>query len=319
MRIALTIEGQEGVTWDEWLAIAGTAEAHGVESLFRSDHYAAVLSEGRSSLDAWATIAGLAAVTHRIRLGTMVSPVTFRHPSVLARMVTTADHISGGRVELGMGTGWYELEHRREGFPFHDVRTRFDLFAEQVEVVVRSWTETAFDFVGDHYSLSAQTALPRPVQTPHPPLLLGGSAKPRSAALAARFAQEYNTPGSSADECRARREALDRACADVGRDPASLPLSVVAACVIGETRTEVDMRLRSVLQVLDDDRHPEELAASKPQWLIGTVVEIAERIETYRAAGVERIYLQLLDHRDLAAIALIGDQLLPRVSTARTE
>lgn len=317
MRIALMIEGQEGVTWDEWLAIAHTAEDHDIESLFRSDHYAAILGEGRGSLDAWATLSGLAATTSRIRLGTMVSPATFRHPSVLARMATTVDHISGGRVEVGMGAGWYELEHEREGFPFPSVRDRFDLFAEQVEIVVRSWTETGFDFAGAHYTLAGQTALPRPVQLPHPPLVLGGSARPRSAALAARFAQEYNTPGATPAQCAERRAALDRACSDAGRDPASLPLSVMTACVVGADRAEVDRRLEALLRVLGETREANDVIASKPQWLVGTTTEVAEQIEAYREVGVERVFLQHLDHRDLDAIALIGDRLLPLVRGGR--
>lgn len=318
MRIALMIEGQEGVTWDEWLAIAHTAEAHGIESLFRSDHYAAILGEGRGSLDAWATLAGLAATTARIRLGTMVSPATFRHPSVLARMATTVDHISGGRAELGMGAGWYELEHRRQGFPFPSVQHRFDLFAEQVAIVVRSWTETGFGFAGEHYTLTDQTALPRPVQLPHPPLVLGGSARPRSAALAARFAQEYNTPGATPAQCAERRAALDRACTDAGRDPDSLPLSVMTACVIGDDRAEVDRRLEALLRILGETRDADAVIASKPQWLVGTTAEVAEQIEAYREAGVQRVFLQHLDHRDLDAIALIGDRLLPLVGGGRT-
>ena len=248
----------------------------------------------------------------------MVSPATFRHPSVLARMATTVDHISGGRVEVGIGAGWYELEHRREGFPFLDVRARFDLFAEQVEIVVRSWTETGFDFAGGHYVLSGQTALPPPVQLPHPPLILGGSARARSAALAARFAQEYNTPGATPEQCVERRAALDRACLEVGRDPASLPLSVLTTCVVGEDRTELARRLRSLLRVLGESREVDEVLAAKPQWLVGTIDEVAERIEAYRSAGVQRVFLQHLDHRDLDAVALIGDRLLPLVSGGAT-
>jgi F420-dependent oxidoreductase-like protein len=314
MRLSLMIEGQEGVTWDEWLALARTAEAHGIESLFRSDHYTGILESERGSLDAWATLAALAAATSRIRLGTMVSPATFRHPSVLARMVTSVDHISGGRVELGLGSAWYELEHRRAGFAFPDVPARFALFAEQVEVIVRSWTEEGFDFAGDHYTLEGQTALPRPVQFPYPPLVLGGSARPRSAALAARFAQEYNTPGATPAQCAERRSALDRACDAAGRDPSTLALSLMTTCVVGSDEAEVERRLRSVIAVSNDARPPADVLAEKPHWLVGTVGEIAERIAEYRAAGVVRVFLQHLDHRDLEAVALIGDQLVPRVS-----
>ena len=160
MRVCLMIEGQEDVTWDDWVALAGACEEHGLDGLFRSDHYSAIVRPIAGALDAWATLAALAVVTTRIRIGTMVSPATFRHPSVLARQALTVDHVSGGRVEVGMGAGWYEREHRENGFDFGDARTRFGRFAEQVEVVVRSWTEDNWSFVGEHYHLEGQTALP---------------------------------------------------------------------------------------------------------------------------------------------------------------
>jgi len=160
MRLCLMIEGQEGVTWDDWVRLARLAEDNGLEGLFRSDHYTAIIRPDADAHDAWATLAGLAAVTERIRLGTMVSPATFRHPSVLARMAVTVDHISGGRVEVGMGSGWYEREHDAHGFAFLDGKERFELFAEQVEVVVRSWTEKRFDHDGGGYRLRGQLALP---------------------------------------------------------------------------------------------------------------------------------------------------------------
>ena len=188
MRACLMIEGQEGVTWEDWVRLAELAERHGLEGLFRSDHYTAIIRPDADALDAWTTLAGLAAVTERIRLGTLVSPATFRHPSVLARMAVTVDHISRGRLDVGMGAGWYEREHLAHGFPFLDPKQRFELFAEQVEIVVSSWTEDSFDHGGPAYELREQTALPRPFQQPHPPLVLGGTVKRRFAALAARYA-----------------------------------------------------------------------------------------------------------------------------------
>src|ERR687892_143147 len=156
MRVCLMIEGQEGVTWDDWVRLAGLAEQHGFEGLFRSDHYAAIIRPQADALDAWATLAGLATLTQRIRLGTLVSPATFRHPSVLARMAVTVDHISRGRVDVGMGSGWYEREHVAHGFPFLDAKQRFELFAEQVEIVVRSWTEDGVEHSGPAYELSGR-------------------------------------------------------------------------------------------------------------------------------------------------------------------
>ncbi len=189
------IEGQEGVTWEQWVALARACEQHGFEGLFRSDHYLAFARQNeRGALDPWATISALAAVTDRIRLGTMVSPVTFRHPANLAKLVVTADHVSGGRVELGMGAGWFEEEHRAFGFPFPDTRERMDMLAEQVEIVHGLWggEGDVFSFAGKHYRLDACPALPKPFQDPHPPLIMGGRAGPRSAALAARWADEYD-------------------------------------------------------------------------------------------------------------------------------
>jgi F420-dependent oxidoreductase-like protein len=293
VRICLMVEGQEGVAWDEWVALAGAAEQAGLEGLFRSDHYSAIVESVAGSLDAWATLSGLAAVTERIRLGTLVSPATFRHPSVLARTAVTVDHISGGRVEVGMGAGWFERDHSENGFSFLDAKTRFDLFAEQVEIVVRSWTEDGFDHKGPVYTLRGQTALPKPVQQPHPPLILGGTAKSRSAALAARFATEYNTLGTPLDELRERERRLDEACAAIGRDPVSLVRSLMTTCVTGENRAEVDERLRSNGEPGDDS-------------LVGTLDEVAGQLAELESVGISRVYLRQSDPRNLGEIVLFG-------------
>ena len=186
------IEGQEGVTWEQWVALAGACEEHGIGTLFRSDHYLNLDGQHpeRGALDAWGTICGLSAVTSTLRLGTLVSPATFRHPSLLAKLVVTADHISGGRVELGLGAGWHEREHGAFGFPFPPTATRMAVLEEQLQVVLGSWTEEDASFSGEHYELDELNAQPKPVQRPHPPLIVGGTAGPRSAALAARYAQE---------------------------------------------------------------------------------------------------------------------------------
>jgi F420-dependent oxidoreductase-like protein len=311
MRVALMIEGQEGVTWDDWVRLARLAEDTGFEGLFRSDHYTAIIRPDADALDAWATLAGLAAVTSRLRLGTMVSPATFRHPSVLARMAVTVDHISGGRVEVGMGSGWYEREHLAHGFPFLDGKQRFELFAEQVEVVVRSWSGERFEHDGPAYTLRDQLALPRPVQQPHPPLVLGGTVKPRFAALAARYATEVNTLGAPDEELRARKEALDRACAEAGRDPATLGYSVMTACFLGESDADVEARVGRFLAIRGEGGDPAELMRERrDRWLVGTVDEVAERIEGLRALGVSRVLLQHLNHDDDGMLALAGERLL---------
>jgi F420-dependent oxidoreductase-like protein len=309
------IEGQEGVSWDDWVRLASLAEQHGFDGLFRSDHYTAIIRPRADAHDAWATLAALAAVTERIRLGTLVSPGTFRHPSVLARMAVTVDHVSHGRVEVGMGAGWYEREHLEHGFPFLDAKARFELFAEQVEIVVRSWTEEGFDHTGPAYTLRDQTALPLPVQQPHPPLVLGGTVRPRFAALAARYATEVNTLGAPNEELRERKERLDRACDEAGRDPASLGYSVMTACFLGEDRAEAVERVRSFLAIRGDDTDPAALLEERSdRWLAGSVDEVAARIEELRAIGVTRVFLQHLNHGDDEMVALAGERLLPSLA-----
>jgi F420-dependent oxidoreductase-like protein len=306
------IEGQEGVTWDDWVRLARLTEQYGLEGLFRSDHYTAIIRPDADALDAWATLAGLAVVTERIRLGTLVSPATFRHPSLLARMAATVDHISGGRVDVGMGSGWYEREHLAHGFPFLDGKRRFELFAEQVEIVVRSWRAERFDHEGPAYTLRNQLAFPQPVQQPHPPLVLGGSVKSRFAALAARYADEVNTLGAPNDELKARKAALDRACSESGRDPQTLGFSVMTACFLGDTEGDVVDRVRRFLSIRDDGADPETLMAERSdRWLVGTVEQIAERLGELRDLGVSRVFLQHLNHSDDDVVALVGERLLP--------
>jgi len=315
VKVCLMIEGQEGVTWEDWVRLAALAELHGFDGLFRSDHYTAIIRPHADALDAWATLAGLATLTQRIRLGTLVSPATYRHPSVLARMAVTIDHISRGRVEVGLGSGWYEREHLENGFPFLDAKRRFHLFAEQVEIVVRSWTEEGFDHSGPAYELRNQTALPRPFQDPHPPLVLGGTGKPRFAALAARYATEVNTLGAPNEELRERKERLDRACVEAGRDPATLAFSVMTSCFVGADRAEAVDRVRAFLAVRNDDSDPEAFLAERAdRWLAGTVEDVAARIEELRGLGVTRVFLQHLNHSDDAMVALVGEQLLPALA-----
>jgi F420-dependent oxidoreductase-like protein len=315
VKVCLMIEGQEGVTWDDWVRLARLTEEKGLEGLFRSDHYTAIIRPRAAALDAWTTLAGLAALTKRIRLGTLVSPATFRHPSVLARMAVTVDLISGGRLDVGMGAGWYEREHVANGFPFLDSRRRFDLFEEQVEVVVRSWTEDGFEHRGAAYELSGQTALPRAHQSPHPPLVLGGTVKSRFAALAARYASEVNTLGASNDELRARKERLDAACADVGRDPATLGFSVMTTCYLGADVADVLERIGMFEAARGSNGDPAMLLADRrDRWLAGTIEQVAERLAELRGIGVTRVFLQHLNHEDDDMVALVGDRLIPALT-----
>ena len=311
MRICLMVEGQESVTWEDWVALAGACERSGLEGLFRSDHYSSVFGvEGRGSLDAWATITALSAVTTRIRLGTMVSPATFRHPSELAKVACTADHVSGGRIELGLGAGWNEGEHRSYGFPFYDVPTRIKLFAEQLEIIHRQWTEDSFSFSGEHYTLEDCRALPRPVQTPHPPLIVGGAAKPGTVGPAARFADEYNTTYASTDEIRERHARVREACEAAGRDPSSMTFSIMTGVVVGSDRGELIERARRTMLCTGETGDTGAWLAQQRAdgWVVGTADEVAEQLRALADAGVQRFFLQHLDHTDVETVELLGGE-----------
>src|SRR3954464_4163263 len=227
MRIALMIEGQEDVTWDDWVALAETCERSGIEALFRSDHYLSVLGDNqRQALDAWGTICALAARTTTLQLGTLVSPASFRPPSILAKLAVTADHVSGGRVSLGLGTGWSEVEHTAYGFPFLPMKERMDVLEEQLELIHEGHFKPGpFSFKGTYYELSDLQARPQPVQQPHLPLIMGGAAGPRAARLAARYADEDNTVMPTLEEIAERKAAIDAACQKAGREP--IPFTVM--------------------------------------------------------------------------------------------
>ena len=302
MRICLMIEGQENVTWEDWRRLAVAAESAGFEALFRSDHYTSVMGKyDRGSLDAWATICALAPITERIRMGTLVSPATFRHPSVLAKMVVTADHASGGRVEMGLGAGWQEHEHETYGFPFGTMRERMDVMAEQLEIIERQWSD------GEH--------LPMPLQKPHPPVILGGQAKPRSAALAARYADEYNVNFVGAQECARRFAAIREACEAAGRDPATMTCSLMTGFAIGEHAADVERRAAEISQWSDRGTPATAVdALLKMNCIVGTVPEALDQLRALEAAGVQRIMLQHLSHWDLEVLELIGREIIPALA-----
>lgn len=307
------IEGQEGVSWEQWIALARASEDHPVPTLFRSDHYMNLDGHHpeRESLDAWGTLNALAAVTSKLRLGTLVSPATFRHPSNLAKLVATADQISGGRVELGLGAGWHEREHEAYGFPFPSTRTRMDVLTEQLQIVLGSWTENPFSFHGEHYHLRELDAQPKPVQKPHPPLIMGGNAGPRSASLAARFADEYNTAFPRVPDARERRQRIIEACERAGREP--IPFSVMTGFVVGSDRSEYEARVRRVTERTGGDRDA-FLADPPGGWITGTLDEAAEQLHALKEAGVSRVMCQHLLHDELDVVALIGSELAPRVA-----
>src|SRR3954447_9438020 len=238
------IEGQEDVTWQDWVSLADACERTGIEALFRSDHYVSVAGANENgSLDAWGTINALAARTSTLRLGTMVSPSSFRHPSVLAKLAVTADHVSGGRISLGLGTGWSEIEHTAYGFPFLSMKERMDVLEEQLEIIHDGHFKPGpFSFKGTYYELSDLEARPQPLG--HLPLIMGGSAGPRAARLAARYADEYNIVMPSLEQIVERKANIDAACAKAGRDP--IPFSVMTGCVIGADAAEYDERARAL-------------------------------------------------------------------------
>jgi F420-dependent oxidoreductase-like protein len=309
VRLALMIEGQEGVTWEHWVALASACEEHGVEALFRSDHYISGFDVQRPVLDAWTTIAGLAARTTKLELGTLVSPATFRHPSVLARAAATADEISGGRVTLGIGAGWMEREHEAYGFDFATAKERVARLAEQVEIVHGLLHEDRVDFEGQHYRLEGAPGLGRPDL----PLLVGGSAKPGTTGPAVRFADEYNTLFANLDEVRARKQTLDEACERAGRDPATLRYSLMAPCVVGRDERELRESARRVGARFG--RTPEDvLERYREGEPIGTVEQVIERLKQVEELGYERVMLQHLAHEDLDTVALIGRELAPAVA-----
>jgi alkanesulfonate monooxygenase SsuD/methylene tetrahydromethanopterin reductase-like flavin-dependent oxidoreductase (luciferase family) len=296
------IEGQEDVTWADWRALAAACEEHGIDTLFRSDHYQSVFGiSGRGSLDAWATINALAAITSKLRLGTLVSPATFRHPSELAKVVVTADHVSGGRVELGLGTGWNQAEHEAYGFPFPPMGERMELLAGQLELISTQW--------------GAGPIQPKPLQQPRPNLIVGGRGGPRSIKLAARFADEYNTVNKTADECAEIRAQLEAACAEQGRAP--IPLSLMTGWLAGQDQAELIDRAERLSEWTGRGIDGESfLAELPPSSIAGTVEEGIAQLGELAAVGVERVMLQHLLHRDIEAVEQIGRLVVPAVAGA---
>lgn len=316
MRVCLMLEGQEGVTWEEWLAAAQAAERLGFDAIFTSDHYFSVQGgRDRGSSDAWTNLAGLAAVTSTIRLGTLVSPVTFREPAVLAKAAVTVDRISGGRVELGMGAGWWEEEHRTHGFPFPPVAERFDRLEEQLEIVHRLFTEDVVTFEGRHYRLEGAPFSPKGVQRPHPPIIVGGDGGPRVARLVSRWADEFNTvsgPPASARERIARvRARLD---AD-GRDQSTLTTSLMTWCYVGATEAEAIERIeRARERAMRAGTFEDELATLREECVVGSAAQAVERLQEYEAAGVQRIMLNHELFDDLEMLEVLAAEVIPHVA-----
>lgn len=306
MRSALMTEPQQGLSYEEILALARTAESAGFETFFRSDHYTSFPGEaGLPTTDAWTTLAGLARETSRIGLGVLVSPVTFRLPGSLVKVVTTVDEMSGGRVELGLGAGWNELEHREHGLPFPPVRERFDRLEEQLAIVHGMWGESAgWSFDGRFWPIENARLAPRPVPRPgrrHPNLIIGGEGKPRTARLAAMWADEFNVSGLGPADAAAAFARVRSACEAVGRDPATMMLSAMVGAIVAPTEGELRDRVRAQLAMIGRD--PAEAQAwldeRRPRWIIGTHEEAREQVAAFEAAGAGRIMLQDMMPRDL--------------------
>ncbi len=305
MDLRVFVEPQQGAVYDDQRRVAGHAEQLGFDAFFRSDHYLAMgSSDGLPGpSDSWVTLGAIARETSRIRLGTMVTAATFRLPGPLAISVAQVDQMSAGRVELGIGTGWYDAEHRAYGIPFPGVVERFDRFAEQVEIIDGLWRTppgATYSFDGAHYQLSDAPALPKPTQSPRPPIILGGAGRRRSAGLAARFADEYNV-GFNRAGTKDIIERVRKAATDAGRE---LTYSVANVLCVGRDEREIGRRAESIGRDVDDLRESA---------IAGTPSEVVERIGEFAGYGVTRVYLQMLDMHDLDHLDLVAAEVMPQL------
>ena len=309
MKLRILIEPQQGTTYFNILNFALEAEALGFEGLFCSDHYVHI-GPGAAApgpCDAWTTMSGLARETKKIRLGTMMTPTTFRLPGPLAVAVAQVDLMSRGRVELGLGAGWYEAEHRAYGIPFPHTAQRFELLEEQLQIVKGLWTcplGEVFSFHGRHYQLIDCPALPKPVQAPHPPVLVGGSGPKTIPRLAAKHANEYNVPVRSLEVTRQQFERVTRACTELGRDPASITLSATQTLCVGENSADVARRAANIGWT------PDQL---EERGFVGNVEEVLNKIGLFADSGASRLYFQVLDMSDREQLQLLADSVLPKL------
>jgi F420-dependent oxidoreductase-like protein len=309
MELRVFTEPQQGATYDDLLAVAREAEALGFGAFFRSDHYLAMGGDGLPGpSDAWITLAGLARDTTTIRLGTMMTSATFRHPGPLAISVANVDQMSGGRVELGIGAGWFESEHQKYGIPFPGTGERFDRFEEQLAIITGMWATPAdgsgsFSHDGRYYQVAESPGLPKPTQA-KPPVLIGGVGKKRTPALAAAYADEFNLPFVDEETTAAQFGRVRAACEAVGRDPDDLVYSNALVLCVGADEAELERRARAIGRDLDELRE---------NGLAGTPEEVVDKIGRFAALGSERLYLQVLDLADLDHLRLVAADVMPRV------
>ena len=323
MRFALMIEPQQGLSYGDQVAIARRAEANGFETLFRSDHYQSFPGPvGRPTTDAWAVLAGLARDTERIGLGALVSPVTFRHPGNFAKVVTTVDEMSGGRIEVGVGAGWNDLEHRQLGLPFPPIAERADLLEDTLAILHGLWGEPdGWSYTGHQVTIEDATFHPKPVDVPgrprtsiggaRPRILVGGGGTPRSFRIAARYADEFNHNTKSPDHTREAYAEIDAACRAIGRDPGTLTRSAMVGVLVGRSEAEMSARGAAVAEAFGSDPDDVEwLEERTTRWITGTPAAARRGLERYEAVGVERIVLQDFLPWDLDMIDVMGEALI---------
>lgn len=314
MELRIFTEPQQGATYDDLLAVALAAEELGFGAFFRSDHYQHMSGDGGvGPSDAWTTLAGLARDTTSIRLGTMMTSATFRHPGVLAIQVAGVDQMSGGRVELGIGAGWFAQEHTAYGIPFPSTRERFERFGEQLELITGLWstpTEELYDFAGEHYRLQDSPALPKPNQTTGrrggPPVIIGGLGKTETPRLAAQFADEFNLPFVDEATTATQFARVREACERTERDPATMTWSNALVLCVGETEAEIARRAAAIGR---------DVAELRTNGLTGTPAEVVDKIGRYADLGAQRIYLQTLDLADLDHLRLVAAEVMPHVTS----
>ena len=309
MELRIFTEPQQGATYDQLLAVARTAEAAGYGAFFRSDHYLHIGGgDGHPGpTDSWVTLGAIARETSTIRLGTLLTAATFRLPGPLAIQVAQVDAMSGGRVEFGLGAGWFADEHAAYGIPFPPTAERFERLEEQLAIITGLWETPVggrFDFAGKHYQLTDSPALPKPAQSPRPPVLLGGMGAKRTPALAARYADEFNVPFRGVADAAAQFDRVRKACTDAGRDPSSLRLSNALTVCVGRSEAEIRRRAEAIGQSVEDLR---------ANGLAGTPAEVVDRIGQYAAVGSERLYCQVLDLDDLAHIEFVAAEVAPQL------
>ena len=319
MKLGVMIEGQEGVTWDLWRQLTAKVEALGFESLWRSDHFMSLEDSSRDAIETWAALTLTAAETTRLRFGPLVCPMTFRHPSLLARMAASVDVLSGGRLVLGLGAGWNEHEHRAFGIPFPHPLERIDLLEEGIEVILHLLGDSPAHFNGRYYQLEGANPRPKPAQQPRIPLLIGTTGAGRMLRVVARYADEWDAPGiTSPAVYRARRERLDSYCRDIRRDPDEIRRSVSTAFLIGRDaaglrrRGAVMQQLIRSLASLDPGAVPEVLRTEG--WIIGAPDEIVGQLRALADEGVERVILQHNDPTDFEALELMAYEVMPTLA-----